>query len=180
MMSADWSPVGGRACLMLSIFTATTVPSDFTGSPVNGDSSCTGLGDGEAGAGGGADDPVSATMSPMASPSAAVPADALIAITRWRLVIYTISPGQTFAPRLLSAVLSRNARAISPSRQGRPAPAPCGRLAGTDGPFGIKEREKSSRTVSWRLSWLMPLQTPAPEPKRLRWPERTAADLWSA
>src|SRR5215831_20972756 len=103
MMSADWSPVGGRACLMLSIFTATTVSSDLTGSPVNGDSSRTGLGDGDA-AGGGADDPVSATMSPMASPSAATPADALIAITRWRFVM-TPSPGQTLPPHLLSAVL---------------------------------------------------------------------------
>src|SRR5215472_2893144 len=139
MMSADLSPVGGRACLMLSIFTATTVSSAGTGSPVNGDSSCTGLGGGDAG-GGGADDPVSATMSPMASPSAATPADALIAITRWRLVM-TPSPRADVAPRLLSPVLSRNARAISPSRQGRAASAPCGRSAGTDGPFGIKERE---------------------------------------
>src|SRR5215468_4188242 len=98
MMSADRSPVGGRACLMLSIFTATTVPSDGTGSPVNGDSSRTGLGDGDA-AGGGADDPVSATMSPMASPSAATPADALIAITRWRLVM-TPSPRADVCPHV--------------------------------------------------------------------------------
>src|ERR1035438_7583910 len=37
-MSALVRPVGGRAAAMLSIFTASTRPSDFTGSPVNGDS----------------------------------------------------------------------------------------------------------------------------------------------
>ena len=39
-MSARVRPVGGRASAMLSIFTASTRPSDFTGSPVNGDSNC--------------------------------------------------------------------------------------------------------------------------------------------
>ena len=38
-MSADWSPVCGRASTMLSIFTASTGPSARTGSPVNGSSS---------------------------------------------------------------------------------------------------------------------------------------------
>ena len=46
-MSADRSPVGGRAFLMLSIFTATTGPSAATGSPVNGESSPAVLGAGE-------------------------------------------------------------------------------------------------------------------------------------
>ena len=38
-MSADCSPVCGLASTMLSIFTASTGPSDLTGSPVNGSSS---------------------------------------------------------------------------------------------------------------------------------------------
>src|SRR5580698_10867059 len=36
-MSADWSPVCGRAVTMLSIFTASTGLSARTGSPVNGE-----------------------------------------------------------------------------------------------------------------------------------------------
>src|SRR5271165_3446771 len=39
-MSADWSPVCGRAVTMLSIFTASTGLSARTGSPVNGEYSC--------------------------------------------------------------------------------------------------------------------------------------------
>src|SRR5450631_2286350 len=39
-LSARVRPVGGRAAAMLSIFTASTRPSDFTGSPVNGDRNC--------------------------------------------------------------------------------------------------------------------------------------------
>src|SRR5450755_2306476 len=41
-MSALVSPVCGRACAMLSIFTARTRRSAVTGSPVKGDSSCAG------------------------------------------------------------------------------------------------------------------------------------------
>ena len=91
MMSTDRSPVGGRACLMLSIFTASTGPSAGTGSPVNGESSraAPDVGDGAGGAG--ADDPVRATISPMASASAVPAADMLIAMVRWRLVM-TPSP----------------------------------------------------------------------------------------
>jgi hypothetical protein len=36
-MSAAFSPVCGRACTMLSIFTASTGPGEVTGSPVNGE-----------------------------------------------------------------------------------------------------------------------------------------------
>src|SRR5512135_1635344 len=39
-MSAWARPVCGRAGARLSIFTPSTGPSDFTGSPVNGDSNC--------------------------------------------------------------------------------------------------------------------------------------------
>src|SRR5580700_3456412 len=45
-MSAAISPVCGRAYTMLSILTASTGPSDDTGSPVNGDSSWVGDGGG--------------------------------------------------------------------------------------------------------------------------------------
>src|SRR5215467_2134998 len=85
-MSADCSPVCGRASTMLSIFTTSTGPSAETGSPVNGESTGR-LADGLADGGTGADDPVSATMSPMASASTAAAADKLIAIVRWLLVI---------------------------------------------------------------------------------------------
>src|SRR5271165_4216595 len=89
-MSADRSPVGGRACLMLSILTASTGPSAGTGSPVNGDSSAALRGDADGGAG--PDEPVSATISQTPRARAATPAGTLIAITRWRGVMTLSSP----------------------------------------------------------------------------------------
>src|SRR5260370_33130760 len=51
-MSAAVRPVGGRASTMLSVFTASTGPSDFTSSPVAGDRRGTaGRGGGGAGLG---------------------------------------------------------------------------------------------------------------------------------
>src|SRR5271165_6139583 len=100
-MSADRSPVQGRACLMLSIFTASTGPSASTGSPVNGDTSAAPGGDPDGGAG--ADDPVNATISQTARARAAAPAGALIAITRRRDVMTLSSPEIRFLHQAVPA-----------------------------------------------------------------------------
>ena len=99
-MSADRSPVEGRACLTLSIFTASTGPSAGTGSPVNGDSSAP-LRGGDAD--GGAGDAVSATISPTVRARAAPPANTLIAITRRRGVMTQSSPETHFVYQAVSA-----------------------------------------------------------------------------
>src|SRR5229473_3055829 len=77
-MSARLSPVCGRAFTMLSILTASTGPSDVTGSPVNGETRCwttgvTGREPGPAGAGRArtTNRPTTTRTQPAAAPSAA-------------------------------------------------------------------------------------------------------------
>src|SRR6516165_2951895 len=81
-MSAWVSPVCGLAYTMLSIFTASTRFSEFTGSPVNGDRSC--------GACAGRDDagafPQAASSAPAKPASVAAAATVLTALCLIRLI----------------------------------------------------------------------------------------------
>src|SRR6516225_195331 len=89
-MSAWVSPVCGRAFTMLSIFTARTLFSAGTGSPVNGDLSCwLGVGEGVADASFAVPPPRSASSNP-ATRAARITTDATEMTTLWR--VHHIAP----------------------------------------------------------------------------------------